>query len=101
MARHPGTPVGDLFPPGVAIFGAGGGQDQQALPPASSQKAQKKRRQSQWEAQVLPEQCSQHEVIWFREYRGYTLSDATLLLCQLSQGAPVAVLKTSSSSGSL
>ena len=37
MARHPGTPVGDLFPPGVAIFGAGGGQGQQALPPASSQ----------------------------------------------------------------
>ena len=36
MARHPGTPVGDLFPPGVAIFGAGGGQGQQALPPASS-----------------------------------------------------------------
>ena len=35
MARHPGTPVGDLFPPGVAIFGAGGGQGQQALPPAS------------------------------------------------------------------
>ena len=37
MARHPGTPVGDLFPPGVAIFGAGGGQGQQALPSASSQ----------------------------------------------------------------
>ena len=36
MARHPGTPVGDLFPPGVAIFGAGSGQGQQALPPASS-----------------------------------------------------------------
>ena len=36
MARHPGTPVGDLFPPGVAIFGAGVGQGQQALPPASS-----------------------------------------------------------------
>ena len=37
MARHPGTPVGDLFPPGVTILGAGGGQGQQALPHASSQ----------------------------------------------------------------
>ena len=40
MARHPGTPVGDLFPPGVAIFGAGGGQGQQAVAPASSQVVQ-------------------------------------------------------------
>ena len=52
MARHPGTPVGDLFPPGVAIFGAGGGQGQQALPPARSHS--KPLRVPQWASQSKP-----------------------------------------------
>ena len=29
---HPGTPVGDLFPPGASVLGAGGGLGRQALP---------------------------------------------------------------------
>ena len=34
---HPGTPVGDLFPPGASVLGAGGGLGRQASPHPSSQ----------------------------------------------------------------
>ena len=36
IGPYPGIPVGDLFPPGASLCGAGGRQGQQALPPDSS-----------------------------------------------------------------
>ena len=41
---HPGTPVGDLFPPGASVLGAGGGLGRQALPRPSSHEERRKDR---------------------------------------------------------